>query len=179
MADIVQCATESCRAGERRVSKSSENNWVKLVWAERKLGKKRVCLVNVGHGTSFKAIFLFIYQNLIYFFLWNRRQQSISVTIFPLWLTNRPQFFMFYTLIDHRNDVIKCSNLKPQASGFTAKFWTFYGVISMVYKSVDHGKLWSICFLQWHLLFYEKPKTKQPALCDMLYHVHGLYSHRP
>ena len=55
----------------------------------------------------------------------------------------------------------------------------FYGIISMVYKSVDHEKLWSICFLQWHLLFYEKPKTKQPALCDMLYHVHGLYSHRP
>ena len=66
--------------------------------------------------------------------------------------TNRQQFFMVYTLIDHTNDVIKCSKLKwnhePQASGFTAKFWTFYGVISMVYKSVDHGKLWSICFLQ-------------------------------
>ena len=27
-------------------------------------------------------------------------------------------------------------------------FEQFYGVISMVYKSVDHGKLWSICFLQ-------------------------------
>ena len=53
---------------------------------------------------------------------------------------------MVYTLIDYRNDVIKCSKLKwwnqePQASGFTAKFWTIYGVISMVYKSVDHGKL--------------------------------------
>ena len=62
---------------------------------------------------------------------------------------------MVYTFIDHRNDVIKCSKLKwnhePQANGFTAKFWTFYGVISMVYKSVDHGKLWSICFSQWHL----------------------------
>ena len=62
---------------------------------------------------------------------------------------------MVYTFIDHRNDVIKCSKLKwnhqPQACGFTAKFWTFYGVISMVYKSVEHGKLWSICFLQWHL----------------------------
>ena len=67
-------------------------------------------------------------------------------------LTNRPQFFMVYTLIDHGNDVIKCSKLKwnhePQASGFTAKFWTFHDVISMVYKSLDHGKLWSICFLQ-------------------------------
>ena len=57
---------------------------------------------------------------------------------------------MVCTLIDHRNDVIKCSKLKwnhdPLASGFTAKFRTFYGVISMVDKSVDHGKLWSICF---------------------------------
>ena len=25
------------------------------------------------------------------------------------------------------------------------EFWTFYDVISMVCKSVDHGKLWSIC----------------------------------
>ena len=62
---------------------------------------------------------------------------------------------MDYTLIDHRNDVITCSKLKwnhePQAGVFTAKFWTFYGVISMVYKSVDHRKLWSICFLQQHL----------------------------
>ena len=52
---------------------------------------------------------------------------------------------MVCTLIDHRNDVIKCSKLKwnhePQASGFIAKFWTNYGVISMVYKSVDHRKL--------------------------------------
>ena len=49
----------------------------------------------------------------------------------------------------------------------------------MVYKSVDHGKLWSICFLQYHLFFYEKPKTKQPALRDMLPDFYGLYSHRP
>ena len=52
-------------------------------------------------------------------------------------------------LKDHRNNVIKLKlNHKPQASGFTEKFWTFYGVISMVYKSVDHGKLWSICFVK-------------------------------
>ena len=46
--------------------------------------------------------------------------------------TNRPQFSMGYTLIDHRNVVIKCSKLKwkhdPRARSFTAKFWTFYGV---------------------------------------------------
>ena len=47
----------------------------------------------------------------------------------------------------------------------------------MVYKSVDHGKLWSICFLQYHLFFYEK--TKQSALRDMLRHFHGVHSHRP
>lgn len=44
---------------------------------------------------------------------------------------------------------------EPQANGFTAKFWTFYGVISMVYKSVNHGKLWSICFVQQH--FFQFP----------------------
>ena len=31
----------------------------------------------------------------------------------------------------------------------------------------------------WFFFFYEKPKTKQPALRDMLRHFHGLYSHRP
>ena len=49
----------------------------------------------------------------------------------------------------------------------------------MVYKSVDQGKLWSICFLPYIFFFYEKPKTKQLALRDMLRHFHGLYSHRP
>ena len=62
-------------------------------------------------------------------------------------LTNRPQFSTVYTLIDHRND------------GFTAKSWTFYGVISMVYTSVDHGKLWSICFFTITFSFFS-PKTK-------------------
>ena len=28
-----------------------------------------------------------------------------------IYLTNRPQFFMVYTLIDHGNDAIKCSKL--------------------------------------------------------------------
>ena len=90
---------------------------------------------------------------------------------------------MVYTLIDDRNDVIKCSKLKwnnePQASCFTAKFLTSYDVDSMAYKNVDRGKLWSICFLQYHLFFYEKPKTKQSALRDMLRDFYGLYSHRP
>ena len=29
-----------------------------------------------------------------------------------------------------------------------ATFWTFCGVISMVYKSADHENIWSISFLQ-------------------------------
>ena len=48
----------------------------------------------------------------------------------------------------------------------------------MVYKSVDHQKLWSIFFYN-NIYFYEKPKTKQPAVRDMLRHFHGLFSHRP
>ena len=38
---------------------------------------------------------------------------------------------MVYTLIDHRNDVIKCSKLRrnhaPAARGFTAKSFIFNG----------------------------------------------------
>ena len=48
----------------------------------------------------------------------------------------------------------------------------------MVYKSVDYQKLWSIFFYN-NIYFYEKPKTKQPAVRDMLRHFHGLFSHRP
>ena len=44
-------------------------------------------------------------------------------------LTNRPDCFMVCTLIDHRNDAIKCSKLKwnyePQASGFLPNFEHF------------------------------------------------------
>ena len=37
--------------------------------------------------------------------------------------------------------------LKINACGFVVplEFGTFYDVISMVYKSVNHGKLWSFC----------------------------------
>ena len=40
------------------------------------------------------------------------------------------------------------TQVEPQVSGFTAKFWTFYGVISMVYHRADHDKIWSIDFSQ-------------------------------
>ena len=40
--------------------------------------------------------------------------------------------------------------VEPRAAGewFHYKVLTIYGVISMVYKIVEHGKLWSICVLQ-------------------------------
>ena len=148
---------------------------------------------------------------------------------------------MVCTLIDHRNDVINVQNPSGTTSRWRVvslqSFEHFYGVISMIYKSVDHGKLWSICFCTitfiFHQLlqvvlfqpreatffllffvfllylcsfkhqlthrnfqsyvkiwfffvhvgglnyFYEKPKTKRPALRDMLRHFRGLYSHMP
>ena len=55
---------------------------------------------------------------------------------------------MVYTLIDHRNVAIKCSKLCSETTHLrlvvSLEFWTFYDIISMVSKSVDHGKLWSI-----------------------------------
>ena len=39
-------------------------------------------------------------------------------------------------------------------------------------------KIWFF-FFHAEELNYEKPETKQPALCDMLRHFQGLYSHRP
>ena len=81
---------------------------------------------------SFSAVFFFLYiPNL---WTWQYFRQHGYRNIFRL--TNRPQFSMFYTLIDDRNDAIKCPNLKwnhePQVSGITAKFWTlwyhFYGL---------------------------------------------------
>ena len=60
-----------------------------------------------------------------------------SISPQEFYLKNRPQFSMVYTLIHHRYDVIKCSKLKwnheVQTGGFTARFWTFYGIISMGY----------------------------------------------
>ena len=49
----------------------------------------------------------------------------------------------------HSYDTLKCSKLCSETTCLRLvvllEFWTFYDVISMVYKSVDHGKLWSIC----------------------------------
>ena len=58
---------------------------------------------------------------------------------------------MVDNLIDHRNDVIKCSQLCSETTRLRLvvplEFYTFYNVTPMVCKSVDHGKLWSICYL--------------------------------
>ena len=104
-----------------------------------------------------------------------------------------PHFFMVCNLIDDRNDAIKCSkskwNYETQASGFTAKFWTFYGFISMVYKSADHGNVWSIRFFTITRTIFSgisfilrceivKTKSARALRCESR-HFHGLYSHRP
>ena len=60
--------------------------------------------------------------------------------------TNRPQFSIVYTLIDHRNDAITCSKLRLR---FVVPL-KFYDVISMIYNSVAQGKLWSICQTELH-----------------------------
>ena len=46
---------------------------------------------------------------------------------------------MVYTLIDQ-------TQVEPRAAGewFHCKVYNIYSVISMVYKSVDHRKLWAI-----------------------------------
>ena len=57
---------------------------------------------------------------------------------------------MVYTLIDHRNDVIKCSkfkwNHKPQADGFTAKVARIKSRIIFTAKSarIKCRKYWSL-----------------------------------
>ena len=42
---------------------------------------------------------------------WNPGTAARAHRAHGFYLTNRPQFFVVYTLINHRNDVIKCSNV--------------------------------------------------------------------
>ena len=51
-------------------------------------------------------------------------------------LTNRPQFSMVYTVIDHRNDVIKCSEtqVEPRAAGE----WFHLKVLNILWRHF-HG----------------------------------------
>ena len=50
----------------------------------------------------------------------------------------------------NRETLPLCGATSHRRVVFTAKFWTFYGVIFMVYESVDHWKMSSIWFLQQH-----------------------------
>ena len=58
-------------------------------------------------------------------------------------------FSIFYTLIDQRNDATKCSKLCSETTRLRPvvplEFLTFYDANSIVCKSVEHGKLLSIC----------------------------------
>ena len=81
---------------------------------------------------------------------------------------------MVYTLIDHRNDVIKFQN-----SSGTTKFRTFYSIMSMVYKSVVHGKLWLICFLQ-NINFFtknQKQNNRHCMTCNVISMIYTLIDH--
>ena len=69
-------------------------------------------------------------------------------------------------------------NSSETASGFTAKFQTFYGVICMVFKSVDDWKIVVDLFFTTTFIF-SLLRIKQPSLHHMIRHFHGLYSHRP
>ena len=64
---------------------------------------------------------------------------------------------MVCTLIDHRNDAIKCSKHGSEIIGLRLvvplEVGTFYGVISMVYKSADHEKVQMVDLLNSYLSF--------------------------
>ena len=83
---------------------------------------------------------------------------------------------MVHTLIDRRNDVIKCSKLKKnhelQSSRFTAKFWTFYGIISIVYR-----KPWkTVVDLFFTITFIVMKNQKQNNRHRMIYVISMVYT---
>ena len=47
-----------------------------------------------------------------------------------IYLTNRPQFSMVYTLIDHINDVIKCSKTQVESRAIRDMLRHFHGLYS-------------------------------------------------
>ena len=76
--------------------------------------------------------------------------------------------FPWSTLLDYRNDVIKCSKLKwnhePRACGFTAKLRVYY-----------HGKLWSICFF-YNIYFFKKNQKQNNRHCVTCYVISMVYT---
>ena len=117
-----------------------------------------------------------------------RYRKSHTIT-----LTNRPDFFMVCTLIDHRNDAIKCSNSSgtmsrrrvvslPRFEHFMASFLWSKRVQTMkksgrfVFYNDPNFFLSGICFI----FRCEIVKTKSArALRCKSRHFHGLYSQRP
>ena len=66
------------------------------------------------------------------------------------------------------------TQVEPQASGFTARFWTFYGVISMIYKSVDHGNYGRFVFTT-TFIFLRKTKKHNSPRCVTFYIISMVY----
>ena len=82
-------------------------------------------------------------------------------------LTNRPIFSMsYYTLLDQkwRQKMFK-TQVEPRAvrRWFQWKVWNILWCHNMVYKSVDHGKMWSMWFIpyQWKFLVNQIDKQGQ------------------
>ena len=77
--------------------------------------------------------------------------EGIKSTIKDIELTNRRQFSMVYTLIDHKmtSKMFK-TQVEPRAAGewFHCQGLDILWRHFMVYKSIEHRKLPSICFLQ-------------------------------
>ena len=61
--------------------------------------------------------------------------KKVSLNIPTIKLTHEPQFYMVYTVIDHRNELIKCSKLKwnhePQAC------WVIYYFVSLLLEGTE------------------------------------------
>ena len=59
------------------------------------------------------------------------------------------------SLIDHRNDTIKCSKLCSETTRLRLvvplEFWTFYDVISMIYKNLKYMAVNNFLFLFWEI----------------------------
>ena len=82
-------------------------------------------------------------------------------------IPRRPRKFQREMGLDDKNDFPRGLNSNSVRNllltDLVDHFWSFYGVISMVYKSVDHGKLWSIFRITFIFLRKTKNKTTGSA----------------
>ena len=93
---------------------------------------------------------------------------------------------MVYTSIDRRNGIIKCSkhkwNQELQVRGFTAKFWTFYGFISMVYRECRPWEIVINLFFTITFISFTKNQKQNHRHCGTSYvtsMVYTLIDHSP